>query len=67
MAGTTYNQQSIIRKAIADYRKKYGLTTLRSIAKYVKDMTGIEVPPSTISRILYSEGVRYSGEWTEEQ
>lgn len=65
MAGTTYKQQERIRKAISDYRKKYGLTTLRSIAKYVKDMTGIDVPPSTVSRILSDEGVTYQGEWVE--
>jgi hypothetical protein len=56
MPGITYDQQTKIREAVKTYLHRYGVTSLRKIAAYVLEKTGIETTPTTISRIVRDEG-----------
>jgi len=65
MAGITFEQQIQIRDAIKEYLDKNGVTSLRLIADYVKQKTGMRPSPNTISRHVREAGYKRSG-WERE-
>ena len=64
MSGRTFKEQVIIRKYVADYLEKYGITSLRKIANYVEKKTGETPAPGTIGRLVREYGYdREPVEW----
>lgn len=56
MSGLTYKDQTIVREAVQRYLDIHGMTTLRAIAKFVKETTGIYPAATTIARLVRENG-----------
>ena len=67
MPGITYEEQTAIRVAVKKYLKKHGMTSLRTIVDYVKQETGIETTPATISRLVQAAGYRVRSMWEKQE
>lgn len=56
MSGLSYDDQTRVRQAVLEYLELNGMTSLRKIAKYVKQQTQIEPSASTVSRLVREIG-----------
>lgn len=56
MSGQPFENQRLLRDTVKEYLEKNGMTSLRKIAAYVEHKTGIKPAPTTIGRLVRSNG-----------
>lgn len=56
MSGLSYKEQTLVRNAVSEYLEKFGMTSLRKVADYVQQKTGISPAATTISRLVREQG-----------
>lgn len=56
MSGQSFQSQAVVRAAIQRYLDRNGVTSLRKIAEYVGNETGISPSASTIARLVREFG-----------
>lgn len=56
MSGLSYRDQTKVREAVQEYLKKNGMTSLRAIAQFVNEKTGIYPAATTVARLVREHG-----------